>query len=64
MWQHHNGWQQNEDDPQNLQQGKELDSHICDAFAQGSSNVDSSTTTCLMPFFFPCCLELLFVVLD
>jgi hypothetical protein len=40
MWQHHNGWgQQNEDDPHNLQRSIELDSQISNAFAQRSSTV-------------------------
>jgi hypothetical protein len=40
VWQHHNGWgQQNEDDPHNVQRSIELDSQISNAFAQRSSTV-------------------------
>jgi hypothetical protein len=39
MWQHRNGWQQNEENLQNLRRSIELNSQISDAFAQGSSTV-------------------------
>jgi hypothetical protein len=39
MRQHRNGWQQNEDNPQNLRRSIELNSQIRDAFLQGSSTV-------------------------
>ena len=39
MWQHRNGWQQNEANPHNLRRSIALNSQICEAFAQGSSTV-------------------------
>ena len=39
MWQHRNGWQQNEANPHNLRLSIALNSQICKAFAQGGSTV-------------------------
>ena len=39
MWQHRNGWQHSEDNPQNLLLRQTLDSQISDALEQGSDSV-------------------------